>query len=61
MYEPIEEFTGECIAIVHRLTEIDDKLIIVPKGQAYTIKEIQELVYFSEKHHKSIVIRGDNI
>ena len=48
---------GECIAIVHRLNEIDDKLILVPKGKKYTIKEIEDLIYFSEKHHKSIVIK----
>lgn len=55
--EPKEEFTGECIAIIHRLNEIDDKLIIVPKGKNYSIKEIEDLTYFSEKHHKSIVLK----
>jgi len=55
--EPIKEFEGECIAIVHRLNEIDDKLILVPIGKKYTIKEIEDLIYFSEKHHKSIVIK----
>jgi len=54
--EPINEFEGECIAIVHRLNEIDDKLILVPKGKKYTIKEIEDLIYFSEKHHKSVVV-----
>ena len=55
--ESIKEFEGECIAIVHRLNETDDKLILVPKGKEFTLKEIEEAVYFSEKHHKSIVIR----
>jgi len=55
--EPIKEFEGECIAIVHRLNEIDDKLILVPIGKKYTIKEIKDLIYFSEKHHKSVVIK----
>jgi len=55
--EPIKEFEGECIAIVHRLNEIDDKLILVPIGKKYTIKEIEDLIYFSEKHHKSVVIK----
>jgi len=54
--ESINEFEGECIAIVHRLNEIDDKLILVPKGKKYTIKEIEDLIYFSEKHHKSVVV-----
>ena len=55
--EPIKQFEGECIAIVHRLNEIDDKLILVPIGKKYTIKEIEDLIYFSEKHHKSVVIK----
>ena len=55
--EPIKEFEGECIAIVHRLNVIDDKLILVPIGKKYTIKEIEDLIYFSEKHHKSVVIK----
>ncbi len=54
---PIVEFNGVCIAIVHRLNEIDDKLIIVPEGKEYSIKEIEDLVYFSEKHHESIVLK----
>ena len=52
---PIKEFTGECIAIIHRINEDDDKLIIVPKDKTYLIKEIEELTYFSEQHHKSFV------
>lgn len=54
---PLKEYTGECIAIVHRFNELDDKLIIVPKGKNYDIKEIENQVYFSEKHHQSVVIR----
>lgn len=53
--EPIKEFTGECIAIIHRINEDDDKLIIVPKGHKYSIEQIEELTYFSEEHHKSFV------
>jgi len=55
--KPIQEFTGECIAIVHRLNELDDKLVIVSKGEKYSIKEIENLVFFSEQHHKSVVIQ----
>ena len=57
VYKPIQEFTGECIAIVHRLNELDDKLVIVSKGEKYSIKEIENLIFFSEQHHKSVVIQ----
>ena len=53
--EPIDEFTGKCIAIIHRINEDDDKLILTPEDKSYTKKEIEEAVYFSEKHHKSFV------
>ncbi len=54
---PIKEYTGKCIAIVHRLNEIDDKLIVVPETQNYSIEEIEQAIYFSEKYHNSIVIK----
>ena len=57
VYKPIQEFTGECIAIVHRLNELDDKLVIVSKGEKYSIKEIENLIFFSEQHHESVVIQ----
>jgi inorganic pyrophosphatase len=28
--EPLDEFTGRCIAIIHRINDNDDKLIVVP-------------------------------
>jgi len=52
---PIKEFRGKCIAITHRINEDDDKLIIVPKDKKYSIAQIEELIYFSEQHHKSFV------
>ena len=30
VFEPIDRFHGKCIAIIHRLNDDDDKLIIVP-------------------------------
>ena len=29
--EPLEIFTGKCIAVIHRINDDDDKLIIVPE------------------------------
>lgn len=55
--EPIEEFTGVCIAIIHRLNDNDDKLIIAPAGQNFTDEEIRQLTDFQEKFFKSIIIR----
>ena len=32
--EPVKEYTGICIAVIHRIDDQDDKLVIVPKGKA---------------------------
>ena len=57
---PIEEYMGECIAIIHRTNDDDDKLIIVPEGYNYTDEEIDEQTNFQEQYFKHIIIRkGD--
>ena len=33
VYEPLKEYTGKCIAIIQRLNDNDDKLIIVPEDK----------------------------
>ena len=57
VFEPIEEFTGRCIAVVHRLDDDDDKLIVVPDGKQYSDEQIQALVEFQECFFKSIIVR----
>ena len=59
VYEPLEEFEGECIAIIHRLNDNDDKLIIVPNGMNFSNNEIDALVEFQERFFKHEIIRGD--
>lgn len=55
--EPIQDFEGECIAVIHRLNDDDDKLIIVPKGKTYSDEEIRKLTNFQEKYFESEIIR----
>ena len=55
--KPLESFTGEVIAIIHRTNDDDDKLIVVPKGINYTDYEIRKLTYFQEQYFESIIIR----
>ena len=55
--EQLKEFEGECIAVIHRNNDDDDKLIIVPKGKEYTDSDIRELTYFQEQYFQSEIIR----
>ena len=47
--EPIDEFVGKVIAIIHRLNDIEDKWVVAPEGKYFTKKEIENLVAFQEK------------
>jgi inorganic pyrophosphatase len=55
--QPLAEFTGKCIAIIHRTNDDDDKLIVVPEGLEITDDEITKQTNFQEKWFKSVIIR----
>jgi inorganic pyrophosphatase len=47
--EPVDEFEGQCIAIVHRKDDVEDKLIVAPVGTNFNDEEIMEKVNFQER------------
>ncbi len=55
--EPLENFEGRCIAVIHRTNDNDDKLIIVPDGKNYTDEEIRKLTNFQEQYFECEIIR----
>jgi inorganic pyrophosphatase len=55
--EPLKEATGICIAIVHRLDNDDDKLVVVPEKVELSDTAILEAVRFQEQFFKSIIVR----
>ena len=57
VFEPVEEFKGEVIAIIHRTNDDDDKLVVAPKGVDYSDDAIRALTEFQEKYFESIIIR----
>lgn len=57
IFEPLNEFTGKCIAIIHRINDNDDKLIIVPEDRNFSNKEIDVLIEFQERFFKHEIIR----
>jgi Inorganic pyrophosphatase len=54
--QPITEFTGKVIAIIHRKNDIEEKWVVVPEDKLYSKEEIWEQVYFQEKYFESQVI-----
>ena len=57
VFEPVSEYTGKCIAIIHRTNDDDDKLIVVPSDKNYTDDQIDALTEFQEAYFEHIIIR----
>jgi len=56
--EPVGEFFGKCIAVIHRKDDEDDKLVVVPENaKEMSDEEILKAINFQEKWFDSIVIR----
>ena len=51
--EPIKEFVGRIIAIIHRFDDVEEKLVVVPEDVSFTKDEIMQQVEFQEKYFKS--------
>ena len=47
--EPVAEFVGKVIAIIHRLNDIEDKWVVAPESKSFTKEEITKSVAFQEK------------
>lgn len=56
--EPVKEFEGSVIAVVHRLDDVEDKWIVVPEGTTFTKQEIMDQVAFQERYFQSVIIMG---
>ena len=50
--EPIKEFSGNVIAIIHRFDDIEEKLVVAPEGISFTKDEIMQQVNFQEQFFK---------
>lgn len=47
--EPVAEFVGRVIAIIHRLDDVEDKWVVAPENLSFTAEEIMEQVAFQER------------
>lgn len=55
--EPVNEFTGKIIAVIHRFDDAEDKWVAAPDGITFTKEEIAEQVHFQEQYfHCEIII-----
>jgi inorganic pyrophosphatase len=55
--KPLISFTGQCIAVIHRLNDIEDKLVVAPEHRHFSDEEIRQATYFQEKFFESVIQR----
>lgn len=53
---PLETFTGEVVAIIHRLDDVEDKWVVAPKNRRFSEVEIREATAFQEQYFQIEVI-----
>lgn len=54
--EPVKEFTGRIIAVIHREDDVEEKWVAAPEHMTFGKDEIIEQVRFQEKYFRSEVI-----
>ena len=59
VFEPVDEYTGKCIAVIHRINDDDDKLVISPDSREFSNSEIDALTEFQERFFEHEIIRSD--
>ncbi len=55
--EPLSEYVGQCIGVIHRTDDDDDKLIVAPENTDLSDDEIESQTAFQEKWFKHILLR----
>ncbi len=56
--EPISEFDGIVIAIIHRSDDVEDKWVVAPEGVSFSDEEIMCKVHFQEKYFQTTISRS---
>ena len=57
VFDSVINYKGKCIAIIHRINDDDDKLVVVPNDKEYSDEAIEALVEFQERYFKHILVR----
>ena len=51
--EPVKEFVGKVIAIIHRIDDVEDKWVVAPEDISFTKDEIMRQVAFQEQYFRT--------
>lgn len=57
--EPVQKYTGKVIAVIHRLNDVEGKLVVASPDKLFSKEEIAEAVRFQEQYfHTEIICDG---
>ena len=56
VHEPVSEFVGKVIAIIHRLDDVEDKWVVAPENASFTKEEIIAQTAFQEQYFKTEIL-----
>ena len=56
-FKPLAEYTGVVKAIIHRINDNDDKLVVMASEKDYSDAQIKALTEFQERFFESEIIR----
>ncbi len=48
--QPVHEFIGKVIAIIHRNDDVEEKWVVAPENSSFSKEEIYEQTYFQERY-----------
>ena len=51
--QPVKEFVGKVIAIIHRFDDVEEKWVVAPENSSYTKDEIMKQVAFQEQYFRT--------
>lgn len=51
--EPVKEFVGKVIAIIHRMDDVEEKWVVAPGKASFTKEEIMRQVAFQEQYFQT--------
>ena len=51
--EPVVEFVGRVIAVIHRFDDVEEKWVVAPEGAVFSADEIMTQVAFQEQFFKT--------
>ena len=55
---PLDTFTGTCVAVIERLDDVEDKLVVAPAGVDFDDDEIRSLTEFQEQFFELRIVRS---